>query len=102
MTAFVFGSSTVQLTLLAPMGFVGLSVAPSLMAAVQDAFPADRGLANGVYQAMNFVVRSLVVVGAGAVADRLGIRTAYLACAALSFASLPLVLALPAGRRQDH
>ncbi len=93
--AFVYGSSAVRLALLAPMGFVGLSVAPSLMAAVQDAFPADRGLANGIYQAMNFVVRSVVVVAAGAVADHLGIRAAYLICAALAFASLPLVLALP-------
>ncbi|HHQ47521.1 MAG TPA: MFS transporter, partial [Acidobacteria bacterium] len=59
--AFVLGSSTVRMALLAPMGFVGLSVAPSLMASVQDAFPADRGLVNGIYQAMNFVVRSVVV-----------------------------------------
>jgi len=94
--AFVFGSFAVRLALLAPLGFVGLSVAPNLMAAVQDAFPADRGLANGMYQAMNFVVRSVVVVAAGAVADRFGLHTAYLLCAALAFASLPLVLALPA------
>jgi len=97
--AFVYGSSAVRLALLAPMGFVGLSVAPSLMAAVQDAFPADRGLANGIYQAMNFIVRSVVVVAAGAVADHLGIRTAYLICAALAFASIPLVLALPSRKR---
>ncbi|NOZ96074.1 MAG: MFS transporter [Acidobacteria bacterium] len=92
---FVFGSTAVRLALLAPMGFVGLSVAPSLMAAVQDAFPADRGLANGIYQAMSFMVRSVVVVAAGAMADHLGIRTAFLICASLAFASLPLVLALP-------
>ena len=93
--AFVLAGGPWRAALLVPMGLVGLSVAPVLMAAVQDAFPRDRGLANGVYQAVNFVVRSVVVVGVGAMADAWGIRTAFLVCAGVALAALPLVGFLP-------
>ncbi len=93
--AFVLLGGFWRAILLVPMGFVGLSVAPALMAAVQDAFPGDRGLANGVYQAVNFVVRSVVVVGVGALADTVGIHAAFLTCAGVALAALPLVGFLP-------
>ncbi len=95
LAAFVQLDGVFRAVLLVPMGLVGLSVAPALMAAIQDAFPADRGLANGVYQAVNFVVRSVVVVGVGALADRWGIRAAFLVCAAVPVVALPLVGRLP-------
>lgn len=85
----VLGPPGLRGWLLIPLGISGLSFAPALMASVQDSFPNDRGLANGTYQAMNFVLRSLIVVGVGALADRAGIHTAYLCCAGASLLCLP-------------
>lgn len=87
----VVGPTSLRPWLLVPMGLAGLSFAPVLMAAVQDRFPQDRGLANGVYQAINFVIRSMVVVAVGAIADVVGIGVAYLICAGVALATLPAV-----------
>jgi len=85
----VLGPEALRGWLLIPLGISGLSFAPALMAAVQDAFPRDRGLANGMYQAMNFVCRSLVIVAVGALADRMSIGTAFLVCAGAPVICLP-------------
>jgi len=85
----VLGPDVLRGWLLIPLGISGLSFAPALMASVQDAFPRDRGFANGIYQAMNFILRSIIVVIVGAVADAMGIGTAYLLCAGAAVCCLP-------------
>jgi FSR family fosmidomycin resistance protein-like MFS transporter len=84
-----------RLPLLIPLGFFGLMATPVIMAAVQESAPDNRALANGIYMALNFILRALIVVLVGALADRLGMRPAFLACAALGLLGTPFVFRLP-------
>lgn len=77
------------------LGLTLLSTIPVLMALVQERTPGGRALANGIFQALNFVITSLAVVLVGTVADRFGLRTAYLASALVMLAGLPFVFLLP-------
>jgi len=88
-----------RLPLLIPLGFFGLMATPVIMASVQESAPENRALANGVYMALNFVLRALIVVLVGALADRTGMRSAFLACAVLGLLGTPFVFRLPG--RQD-
>jgi FSR family fosmidomycin resistance protein-like MFS transporter len=81
--------------LLLALGLVGLAVAPALMASVQESYPENRALANGIYMALNFVIRSVVVVLVGGVADRMGMRWTFSACAVLALLGTPFVMWLP-------
>ncbi len=84
-----------RLPLLLPLGFFGLMATPVIMASVQESAPGNRALANGVYMALNFVLRALIVVVVGALADRTGMRSAFLVCAALGLLGTPFVFWMP-------
>jgi FSR family fosmidomycin resistance protein-like MFS transporter len=84
-----------RLPLLIPLGFFGLMATPVIMASVQESAPENRALANGIYMALNFVLRALIVVLVGALADQLGMRPAFLACAVLGLLGTPFVFRLP-------
>jgi FSR family fosmidomycin resistance protein-like MFS transporter len=99
MLAFLAASGWVRVPLLVLLGFTSLSVTPVLMALVQESFPENRALANGIYMAFNFVFRSGVVIALGLVGDRFGMSTAFAASAAITFFGLPLLLLLPARQR---
>jgi FSR family fosmidomycin resistance protein-like MFS transporter len=77
------------------MGFTALSVTPVVMALVQESFPENRALANGVYMALSFVLGSVVVVVLGAMGDLFGLRLAFTASAVITLLGLPLILLLP-------
>jgi FSR family fosmidomycin resistance protein-like MFS transporter len=81
-------------TLLA-LGFTAISMAPVLLAVVQDHFPENRATANGLVLAFSFVSRSLIVVGVGLVGDYLGLRTAFIWSAALALLGVPFIFFLP-------
>jgi len=87
-----------QFPLLLVLGFASLSVTPVIMALVQESFPENRALANGVYMAISFVLRSGVIVVLGAMGDMFGLRTAFAASAGIALLGLPLVLALPGSK----
>ena len=80
------------------MGFTSLSVTPVVMALVQESFPENRALANGVYMALGFTIRSGVVVVMGALGDWLGLRWVFTASAIIPLLGLPLVFLLPGKR----
>lgn len=98
---FVFLTVTgwMQFPLLLLLGFASLSMTPVIMALVQESFPESRALANGVYMALSFVLRSGVVVVLGALGDVFGLRMAFTASGAIAMLGLPLVFLLP-GRQQ--
>ena len=98
MIALVYVTGLWRLPLLLPLGFAGLMATPFIMAAVQETTPENRALANGIYMALNFVLRALIVVFVGALADRMGMRTTFLACAVLGLLGTPFVFWLP-GRK---
>jgi FSR family fosmidomycin resistance protein-like MFS transporter len=95
---FLAVSGWLRFPLLLLLGFTALSTTPVIMALVQESVPENRALANGVYMALSFVLRSGVVVVLGAMGDLFGLRTAFAASAAITLLGLPLIILLP-GRR---
>lgn len=95
MLALAHASGWYRLPLLLTLGCVGLMATPVLMASVQESFPANRALANGIYMALSFSIRSIVVVLVGVLADRVGMRQAFLTCAALALLGTPFIFLLP-------
>jgi FSR family fosmidomycin resistance protein-like MFS transporter len=79
------------------MGFVSLSAGPVLLALVQDHVPNNRATGNGLYISMSFLIRSIVAPLVGLVGDTLGLRTAFLGSALVSFLTIPALLMLPKG-----
>ena len=89
--AFIFGPSWLSIPMLIALGLTAISPTPVVMAIVQDNFSENRALANGIYIAMNFLVRALGIWVVGFMADRAGLQTAFLWSAWLGFVSLPAV-----------
>lgn len=87
-----------QILLLLLLGFTSISVTPVLMAFVQESFPEMRTLANGVYMALSFVIRAVVILAVGALGDAFGLRPTFTACAVLALLGAPFVLWLPVRR----
>lgn len=92
---FIYTSGFLRIVFLLIMGFAMISVQPVLMAWIQHAFPDQRALANGLYMAITFVIRSVIVIVIGWMGDRLGLSNAFLVCAGLMLVALPVVLLTP-------
>jgi FSR family fosmidomycin resistance protein-like MFS transporter len=86
-----------QIAVLPLLGFAVLSPMPVLMALVQECYPENRALANGIYMAMAFLIRSVVVVLLGGIGDLLGLRQGFIISAVLMLLGTPLVMLLPRG-----
>lgn len=95
MFAFLATVGRFQLLLLLVMGFTALSVTPVIMALVQESFPENRALANGVYMSFSFVLSSVVTLLLGAMGDLFGLRLAFTVSAVITLLGLPLVFILP-------
>ncbi len=85
----------VMIPVLLAVGFTAFSTTPVLMALVQEYSRDHPATANGLYFMLNFVSRAVLIIVVGALADRLGLRTAFQWCAWIGFASAPFVLLLP-------
>jgi FSR family fosmidomycin resistance protein-like MFS transporter len=68
---------------------------PVIMAIVQECYPENRALANGVYMALSFLIRSLILVVFGAMSDWIGLTTSYLISSALLLSGLLILPAFP-------
>ncbi|RLC90255.1 MAG: MFS transporter [Chloroflexi bacterium] len=84
--------------LLLALGFTSIAVTPVLMAFVQESFPEMRTLANGVYMALSFVIRAVVILAVGALGDVLGLRLTFTMCAGIALLGVPFILWLPVRR----
>jgi FSR family fosmidomycin resistance protein-like MFS transporter len=82
------------------LGFTTISLTPVMMALVQESYPKNRSLGNGVYMALNFALRSGMAVVVGAIGDALGLRTAFAVSAAIPLLGLFVVSRLPGRRAQ--
>jgi FSR family fosmidomycin resistance protein-like MFS transporter len=89
--AFLAADGWVRVAMLPIIGFALLSVPPVLMAFVQEQFPDTRGLANGVYLSMTFVIRSIAAIAYGAFSDAFGLSTSMYIAAAAMLVGLPLI-----------
>jgi len=99
MFVFLAVNGWLQFPLLLLMGFSALSTTPVVMAMVQESFPQNRALANGVYMALGFTIRALMIVAWGALGDWMGLHTAFIASAVVPLLGLPLVFLLPIRNR---
>jgi FSR family fosmidomycin resistance protein-like MFS transporter len=93
--AFLYGPGWLALPLLIALGLTAISPQPVFLALVQDEFPDNRALANGLYLAMNFLTRALAIWVVGLLADRYGLTNAFLWSALLVFLGLPAIRFLP-------
>ena len=92
---FVLGPTWAAVPLLLALGLTAISPQPVLLATVQDNFPEHRALANGIYLALGFMMRALGIWVVGTLADRFGLRDAFLWSGLLAFLSVPAVFFLP-------
>ena len=105
MLLFLLVRGLLRLPLLLILGFSLLSLTPVIMALVQENFPENRALANGVYMAMSFLIRAGAVLLMGSIGDLFSLRTAFYVSAALMVLGLPLILKLPGsqpGQQTDY
>jgi FSR family fosmidomycin resistance protein-like MFS transporter len=84
-----------QMAMLPLLGFAHIAVTPVIMALVQESYPENRALANGIYMGMAFLIRSVVVVLLGGIGDLFGLRQGYILSGALTLLGTPLILLLP-------
>jgi len=99
MFAFLASSGWARFPLLLVLGFTALSITPVIMALVQESFPENRALANGVYMALSFTIRSVAIITLGALGDLFGLRLAFTVSAAIPLLGAPLILLLPGRAR---
>lgn len=98
MFLFLFADGWLRIPLLLALGLTALSVIPVLMALVQESFPENRALANGVYMALSFLIRSAAVLVVGAIGDTWGMRPAFAVSAIAPLLGLPFLWLFPKGR----
>jgi FSR family fosmidomycin resistance protein-like MFS transporter len=92
---FLISSGWVRFPLLLALGFCLFSFGPVIMALVQEQFPENRALANGVYMSVSFLIRSAGIMMVGVFGDMWGLTTAFILGGALVIVGLPFVYALP-------
>ena len=76
-------------------GLFGLSSQPIILSIVQDQLPSHRSIGNGLFMAISFICLSVAAVGIGFLADRIGLRQAFLWTVISGFIAAPLVFLLP-------
>jgi FSR family fosmidomycin resistance protein-like MFS transporter len=96
---FLSWTNWMRFTVLVPLGLVSLSTTPVLMAMAQESYPDRRALANGVFMAANFLIRSVVVIVIGLIADAYGLRLGFTISAALMLLGTAVVSRLPGDRK---
>ncbi len=93
--AFLGSRGWILFPILLALGFCLLSTAPVIMATVQESFPENRALANGIYMAVNFISTSVVTIIIGRIGDLFSLGTAYAVSAVLILVGLPFIFLLP-------
>lgn len=92
---FVQTAGWLRILLLMLVGVGSLAITPVMMAWVQESFPQYRSLANGLYMAMNFLLRSGIAVVLGWLGDWLGLKFTYMISAGFMLAGIVFILLLP-------
>jgi FSR family fosmidomycin resistance protein-like MFS transporter len=77
------------------LGFVMLAPVPVTMALLQETFPDNRALANGLYMALSFGLRSAAIVLVGVLADLVGLRVVFIGSTVVPLLGLPFLPVLP-------
>jgi FSR family fosmidomycin resistance protein-like MFS transporter len=99
MFAFMLTSGLARLPLLIALGFTALAIMPVMMALLQERYPENRAMANGMYLGLSFLSNAAATLALGILADAFSLRVAFTVSAAVPLLGLPLVAMLP-GRRK--
>jgi len=95
MVLFLFSHGWVLAPALILLGFTSLSTTPVMIALIQERRPAHPSTAQGLFTAVSFSVNAVMALVVGALADRMGLRGAFLLSAILALLALPALLLLP-------
>lgn len=93
--AFLMTGGWVKLVMLVGIGLSAFVANPAFLAMIQSRFTANRSMANGIYMSTSFILRSVVVVIVGALADHFGMRAVFFGSAIAALFSIPFILKLP-------
>jgi FSR family fosmidomycin resistance protein-like MFS transporter len=92
---FLLLQGWVQIVMLIGVGMSAFIANPAFLSMIQTRFSRNRSLANGVYMSSSFILRSIVVVLVGSLADRFGMRPVFFGSALAALLALPLIFMLP-------
>ncbi len=95
---FLYAPAWMAVPLLLLIGFCSLSPTPVILAMVQDEFPGNRALANGLAIGLNFLTRAFATWAVGALSDQWGLVGAFLFSAIFSLLGLFVIFGF--SRRQ--
>ena len=95
MLLFVFSDGLLRMAALAILGIALLLLMPVAMATVQEFFPENRSLANGIYLALIFGITAVTGIFSGFLYDHLGGHTSFMIGGLVSYLALPFVLMMP-------
>lgn len=95
MVVFMNVSGWLLVPLLLLFGYFSISPGPVYLALIQDHFPENRAVSNGLYISMNFLLRSLGLFLVGAAGDVFGLDRAFLWSAGISLLGVLGILLLP-------
>lgn len=96
---FLSSSGWMLFPVLLVLGLITFSSTPVLLAVVQEQFPDNRALANGLFITLSFMINGVATVSVGYLGDRLGLTTAYVISAGIAWLSLPMIWRLPASKK---
>jgi FSR family fosmidomycin resistance protein-like MFS transporter len=92
--------SLLPLAALVPASIALTSIRPIIMAVAQEMLPEARGSMAGGLLALNFVTSSIMAFAFGAIADVIGIETAFFWIAGAPVLALPFIALLPSRSEQ--
>lgn len=95
---FLYSPGWLAIPMLFALGLTAISPTPVILAVVQDQFPDNRALGNGILLALNFTIRAVGVWAVGLFADQAGLFQAFLWSALIGFLGIPAVFYLPGKR----
>lgn len=91
---FLYGPDILLIPVLLGLGLTAISPTPVMLAIVQDTFPDHRALGNGIFLALNFLIRALGIWSVGLLADQLGLADAFLWSGVVALSALPAIYLL--------
>jgi FSR family fosmidomycin resistance protein-like MFS transporter len=92
---FVATDGWLQILLQTILGLAAHSTTPIVMAIVLESVPEYQAMANGIYFAVSFLLRSGAVLIIGALGDRFGLGLAFQISSIIMLLGLPIIPFLP-------
>ena len=94
MLLFVHLSNAWAIPVLILMGLSLFGSTPVILAMIQDRAKDRPAFFNSIYMLISFFISAALVIGIGAVADKIGLHETYNICGWLAFGAVPFVLLL--------